>query len=73
MARLTQPLHHALQPQSATHHERTQPMSEPTLIRPEWLDLVSEEIIEPERRIVDPHHHLWSKNGPLPYLSLIHI
>jgi L-fuconolactonase len=42
-------------------------MSEPTLIRPEWLDLVPEEIIEPERRIVDPHHHLWSENGPLPY------
>ena len=24
-----------------------------------WLDSVTEEIIEPERRIIDPHHHLW--------------
>ena len=24
----------------------------------EWLDLVQEEILEPERVIVDPHHHL---------------
>lgn len=26
-----------------------------------WLDQVQEEIIDPERRIIDPHHHLWSK------------
>jgi len=25
----------------------------------EWLDQVQEEIIDPEREIVDPHHHLW--------------
>ncbi|MXW53472.1 MAG: amidohydrolase family protein [Gammaproteobacteria bacterium] len=25
----------------------------------EWLDLVQEDIIEPDRRIIDPHHHLW--------------
>src|SRR6185436_4301593 len=24
-----------------------------------WLAQVVEEIIEPERRIIDPHHHLW--------------
>ncbi len=24
-----------------------------------WHNLVSEEIVDPERRIVDPHHHLW--------------
>ena len=28
----------------------------------EWLDLVQEEILEPERVIVDPHHHLWKEN-----------
>lgn len=28
-----------------------------------WLDQVQEEIIEPERRICDPHHHLWDRNG----------
>ena len=45
-------------------------MTEPTeakLIQPEWLDLVREEIVEPERRIVDPHHHLWGSDGALPY------
>lgn len=26
----------------------------------EWRALVQEEIVEPERRIIDPHHHLWS-------------
>ena len=33
----------------------------------EWLDLVVEPIIDPEREIVDPHHHLWPAGGPLPY------
>lgn len=28
--------------------------------RQEWLSLRSEEIIDPNRPIVDPHHHLWS-------------
>ena len=27
----------------------------------EWLDLVEEEIIDPDRRIIDPHHHLWQR------------
>ena len=27
-----------------------------------WIDLVQEEIIDPEREIIDPHHHLW--HGP---------
>ena len=26
---------------------------------PAWLEQVEEEIVDPERRIVDPHHHLW--------------
>ncbi|MBH99569.1 MAG: amidohydrolase [Acidimicrobiaceae bacterium] len=25
----------------------------------EWRSLVSEEAIDPDRRIIDPHHHLW--------------
>ncbi|MGE0598632.1 MAG: amidohydrolase [Dehalococcoidia bacterium] len=29
----------------------------------EWHDQVIEEIIEPERRICDPHHHLWDRGG----------
>ena len=33
----------------------------------EWLDQVVEEIIDPGRPIVDPHHHLWPPGGALPY------
>ena len=30
-----------------------------------WLDQVKENIIDPERPIIDPHHHLWNdKEGP---------
>ena len=29
-----------------------------------WYAQVTEEIIEPERPIVDPHHHLWSGRRP---------
>ncbi|TNE58196.1 MAG: amidohydrolase [Alphaproteobacteria bacterium] len=32
-----------------------------------WLDQVQEVIIDPERRIIDPHHHLW-RNRERPYL-----
>ena len=28
-----------------------------------WLEQVVEDVIEPERRIVDPHHHLWDRPG----------
>lgn len=28
-----------------------------------WLDKVQEEILEPDLRICDPHHHLWDRNG----------
>ncbi len=31
--------------------------------REEWLAQYSEEIIDPERPIVDPHHHLWDRGG----------
>ncbi len=30
----------------------------------EWLALRSEDVIEPERPIVDPHHHLWERSVP---------
>ena len=36
--------------------------------RAEWLETVREEIIEPERRIVDPHHHMWIESGLPRYL-----
>ena len=29
----------------------------------EWLEQVSETVIEPERDIVDPHHHLWPQTS----------
>ncbi len=35
--------------------------------REDWLALHSEEIIDPARPIVDPHHHLWDRGG-LRYL-----
>src|ERR1700759_1577931 len=31
--------------------------------RPDWLALRQEEIIDPARPIVDPHHHLWDRGG----------
>ena len=31
----------------------------------DWLSLVDEEIVEPERPIIDPHHHLWRNHRSL--------
>ncbi|MBV9532866.1 MAG: amidohydrolase family protein [Bradyrhizobium sp.] len=31
--------------------------------REDWLALLDEEIIDPARPIVDPHHHLWDRGG----------
>jgi predicted TIM-barrel fold metal-dependent hydrolase len=28
-------------------------------ISPDWLALIKEDVLEPERPIIDPHHHLW--------------
>jgi predicted TIM-barrel fold metal-dependent hydrolase len=46
-------------------------MSSPAQIPPpgsdEWRSLVVEEIVDPEQRIVDPHHHLWPHGTVLPY------
>lgn len=33
----------------------------------EWLDQVVEDVVDPDQRIVDPHHHLWPEGGALPY------
>lgn len=32
-----------------------------------WLALVDEPVVDPDQRIVDPHHHLWPPGGALPY------
>ena len=34
---------------------------------PEWYAQVDEEIVDPEQRIIDPHHHLWPEGGAFPY------
>ena len=36
--------------------------------RQEWLALVQEEVVDPERVIVDPHHHLWDRPDIGSYL-----
>lgn len=36
--------------------------------RDDWLAQYSEDILEPEREIVDPHHHLWIGRGGSDYL-----
>lgn len=33
----------------------------------EWFDQVVEDVVDPDQRIVDPHHHLWPEGGALPY------
>lgn len=33
----------------------------------EWLDLVIEDVVDPDTPVVDPHHHLWPPEGGLPY------
>jgi len=34
---------------------------------PAWHALVVEPIIDPDREIIDPHHHLWPASGRFPY------
>jgi predicted TIM-barrel fold metal-dependent hydrolase len=36
-------------------------------VRPDWLAKLTEEVLDPEQPIIDPHHHLW-KARPDPYL-----
>jgi L-fuconolactonase len=43
-------------------------MADPTPGTREWLDQVSEPIIEPERPIIDPHHHLWQRGRGFDYV-----
>ena len=31
--------------------------------RPHWLALREEQVLDPARPIVDPHHHLWDRGG----------
>jgi predicted TIM-barrel fold metal-dependent hydrolase len=40
------------------------------VVRQQWLDQVREEIIDPARRIVDPHHHFFVANPDFPHYEL---
>ena len=31
--------------------------------RPDWLALRKEDVLDPDRLIADPHHHLWDRGG----------
>jgi predicted TIM-barrel fold metal-dependent hydrolase len=46
--------------------DRRQPFHHP-LVRPAWLAKLSEDVLEPDLPIIDPHHHLW-KARPDRYL-----
>ncbi len=37
----------------------------PTPHTEEWYAAVQEEIVEPDRPIIDTHHHLWEITTPL--------
>lgn len=39
-------------------------------VREQWLAQVQEEILEPERRIVDPHHHFFVQSEDFPHYTL---
>src|ERR1700685_2758483 len=32
--------------------------------REDWLAQYTEQVLDPARPIVDPHHHLWDRGGP---------
>ena len=42
----------------------------PLEVREDWLQQVQEDILEPERRIVDPHHHFFVAGGTFPFYDL---
>ena len=48
-------------------------VSNPTPGTAQWLDLVREDIIDPGREIVDPHHHLWERPGWSYLLDDLHL
>lgn len=40
-------------------------------VNPEWLAQVNEPIVDPDRAIVDPHHHFWHDGPPRGYPYLL--
>jgi L-fuconolactonase len=49
-----------------SRQQERQPFPHPR-VRPDWLNKLTEEVLDPAQPIVDPHHHLW-KARPDPYL-----
>jgi len=54
--------------------ERRYPKWKPGIeLRDDWLNRVQEPILDPDREIVDPHHHLWRHNEDAIYeLDALH-
>ncbi|MFT4561495.1 MAG: L-fuconolactonase [Gammaproteobacteria bacterium] len=42
----------------------------PLEVREDWLAKVPEEIVDPNRRIIDPHHHFFVAGGDFPFYDL---
>lgn len=42
----------------------------PLTVRPDWLAQVPEDIVDPQRRIVDPHHHFFVASTDFPHYEL---
>ena len=42
---------------------QTQAPSRHLPIRKDWLAATQEPALEPDRQIIDPHHHLWDRPG----------
>src|SRR5262249_18320530 len=40
------------------------------VVREDWLAQVQEPIIDPKRRIVDPHHHFFAQSTEFPHYNL---
>lgn len=40
------------------------------IVREDWLSKTREEIVDPDRRIIDPHHHFFSRNDAFPRYDL---
>src|ERR1700761_7592316 len=49
-----------------SRQQERQPFPHPR-VRPDWLNKLTEEVLDPAQPIIDPHHHLW-KARPDPYL-----
>jgi len=51
------------QDQHRRNHKHSPHTSNMTTSRPDWLALTSEEPIDPDLPICDPHHHFWDRPG----------